>query len=273
MLRVTAVALVWLASSASADPLVTAPAGWSGGPNAELAAQASAQPHFGGGSATVTAERYNAPAPSAVVLMVVRATSATTDARTAAAAELAALRSHGPSVEIDARDEHLIDDAHAIEASTSWHDASTKTKDSSRTLVVATKDHITSTTAECLSATDADAALVLACTAALPSLRPGVTVDARVTLSPGATTEPAAPEAAPATSSTISPVPPPRPSIPPIAIAQDDPPWDKRPLIVGAGLVVLAAVFWWNRKRRARFAAESGAAKPDHAKRGDRDER
>jgi hypothetical protein len=28
---------------------------------------------------------------------------------------------------------------------------------------------------------------------------------------------------------------------------------DRRPIYVGAGLVVLAAVFWWNRKRRERL--------------------
>jgi hypothetical protein len=71
--------------------------------------------------------------------------------------------------------------------------------------------------------------------------------------------------------------------LPPMAIAQDKPPIDRRPIYIGAGLVVLAAVFYWNRRRRDRFdredapetapdddgddlhAAARGAAKDDDA--------
>jgi hypothetical protein len=41
-----------------------------------------------------------------------------------------------------------------------------------------------------------------------------------------------------------------------MAIHQDPPPADRRPLFVGAGIVVLAAIFWWNRQRRERFERE-----------------
>jgi hypothetical protein len=49
----------------------------------------------------------------------------------------------------------------------------------------------------------------------------------------------------------------PRVRIPPIVIRQDKPALDQRPLYVGAGLVVLAAVFWWNRRQRERFDRDS----------------
>jgi hypothetical protein len=49
----------------------------------------------------------------------------------------------------------------------------------------------------------------------------------------------------------------PRVRIPPIVIPQDKPAVDRRPIYVGAGLVVLAAVFWWNRRQRERFDRDS----------------
>jgi MYXO-CTERM domain-containing protein len=47
--------------------------------------------------------------------------------------------------------------------------------------------------------------------------------------------------------------------MPPIVVRQDtsEPASDKRPLFVGAGVVGLAAAFWWNRRRRERYAAEA----------------
>lgn len=45
-----------------------------------------------------------------------------------------------------------------------------------------------------------------------------------------------------------------------MVIPQDRPPADRRPVFVGAGLIVLALAFWWNRRRRDRFEREDQGA-------------
>ena len=259
---VIAVAVLAWSASASADPMLAPPAGWSGGRNAELAAQASSHPHFGGGDAKVVAEQYQ-PATPGVVLMVVRASKATSSAAPDAAGELATLRDHGPTVEVVENNEHVDDTTHVVEMRVSWRDTSTDTTDTSRTLVAATKDWIYATTAECMAASGADTALRDACKAALATLDVGVPADTRVALVPSPTTTMQGHTVIEPGMSSPPATTPHRPAIPPIAVEQDEPPSDKRPLIVGAGLVVLAAVFWWNRKRRARFAAEDRGARDD----------
>jgi hypothetical protein len=48
----------------------------------------------------------------------------------------------------------------------------------------------------------------------------------------------------------------PRGTLPPIEVAPPAPAPDRRPVFVGAGIVMLAALFWWNQRRRARLAEE-----------------
>lgn len=48
----------------------------------------------------------------------------------------------------------------------------------------------------------------------------------------------------------------PRGTLPPIEVAPPQPAPDRRPVFVGAGIVLLAALFWWNTRRRARLAEE-----------------
>nr|MDQ3370859.1 DUF4448 domain-containing protein [Myxococcota bacterium] len=47
-------------------------------------------------------------------------------------------------------------------------------------------------------------------------------------------------------------------TLPPMAIAPASPEADRRPVYVGAGVLALAALFYWNRRKRDRFGAESG---------------
>jgi hypothetical protein len=47
-----------------------------------------------------------------------------------------------------------------------------------------------------------------------------------------------------------------RPTLTPITVAAPQRESDRRPIYVGFGLVVLAAVFWWNRRRREKFERE-----------------
>ena len=53
--------------------------------------------------------------------------------------------------------------------------------------------------------------------------------------------------------------------LPPRAIVQDPPTLDRRPIYLGAGLVVLALAFHWNRRRRDRFDREDDDGDDLHA--------
>jgi hypothetical protein len=97
-----------------------------------------------------------------------------------------------------------------------------------------------------------------------------------------------APAAAPSQAATMSPVAPGTPSLelprlddrrrvalPPMVIPQDPPGPDRRPVYIGAGLIVLGAAFWWNRRQRDRFEREDGRGPPARAaavRRRDRDD-
>ena len=52
----------------------------------------------------------------------------------------------------------------------------------------------------------------------------------------------------------------PRVALPPMVIRPEPPAPDNRPAYVGGGIVVLAALFWWNRRQRDRFEREDEAA-------------
>jgi hypothetical protein len=63
--------------------------------------------------------------------------------------------------------------------------------------------------------------------------------------------------------------------LPAIVVAQDPPDVDRRPIYLGAGLIVLAAMFWWNRRRRDRFEREdhgSAPARPARSRDADADD-
>lgn len=49
-------------------------------------------------------------------------------------------------------------------------------------------------------------------------------------------------------------------ALPPIVIPVARPARDLRPVWVGAGLVVIAAVFWWNQRRRASLGQSDRSA-------------
>ena len=101
-----------------------------------------------------------------------------------------------------------------------------------------------------------------------PAARAGAaTGEPTESLSPSATMQPVGPE--------VPRLPPrldgSRFKLPPMVIAQDRPGVDRRPIYLGAGLIVLAAVFWWNRRRRDRFEREDGTAPARPARRPDAD--
>jgi hypothetical protein len=61
--------------------------------------------------------------------------------------------------------------------------------------------------------------------------------------------------------------------MPPTTIPLDRPDADRRPVFVGAGIVALAFMFWWNRRRRDRFEREDRGDPPVRRSRDSRDSR
>jgi hypothetical protein len=101
-----------------------------------------------------------------------------------------------------------------------------------------------------------------------------------------AETQPATTPESPPPTATMQPVDPNAPQLPariddgsriklpPMVVSQDRPPVDRRPIYLGMGLVVLAAVFWWNRRRRDRFEREDHGtppARPERSRDADAD--
>ncbi|MGN6105750.1 MAG: hypothetical protein ACTHU0_11640, partial [Kofleriaceae bacterium] len=134
-----------------------------------------------------------------------------------------------------------------------------------RRVVVAGQDaQLIAVRGECFLPHDAAPPLIEACDRALATLDPEIPADRRVALAvvsdPG---EPAPPEPDGSTP-TLQPrlddgarIP-----LPPIAVApaprRAAP--DRRPIYVGAGLIALAALFYWNRRRRDRFERDDEPA-------------
>jgi hypothetical protein len=213
--------------------LVTAPVGWQGGANRELVEQTGKVGHFGGVHGVIEAERYDAPEPG-VVLYVTRVSANVGAPNDAAAAELATF-THG-SLEPEVKDK-------ALDGNVTWKDGDVN--GATRMVIAATADRIVAVKGECYYGNDASAKDVASCVQALGSLDVGIAVKDRVAL-----TVPAAP--APTVPSLTAPglteqhVP-----MPPMTVKQPTPGPDRRPVYAGAGLIVIAAIFWWNRRRRA----------------------
>jgi len=215
--------------------LIAAPAGWTGGANRELVEQTGRVAHFGGVHGVIEAERYDAPS-AGVVLYVTRVAANIASPSDAAAAEVQTIAHGTPSVE--AKDK-------ALDVQTSWRDGDVAV--TSRMIIAATADRIVAVKGECYEGTAAAALDVKHCIDALAALDPGIAAKDRVGLAvPTATAPAATPSTLTTPSLTDSHV-----SMPPMAVHQDAPGPDRRPVYVGAGLIVIAAIFWWNRRRAA----------------------
>jgi len=209
--------------------LVVPPAGWTGPVNQDLSQQSGVQHHFGRVGAVVEAIQFNGPN---IVLYVTRASATTAASGDDADAEL--LQFAHP---IDART--LEDKAITVEGA--WHAADVS--GTARMVIVTDAHQIVSVKGECYAGAAAQPADVAACTKALTTLDTGIAPADRVAIM--------APSSVPAAPQLTTPGPSgTHVAMPPISVHQKAPA-DLRPVYVGAGLIVIAAVFWWNRRRAA----------------------
>ncbi len=246
------------------------PPGWTGDAAAavSLSKQLEAVPHFSGLRTIVTTEVYRAPEGGAFYATRMFASAATVEAdarNRAASAELAerlgAVKRAGSAAVSDHASRRALPDELMLEATEGWHDPNVV--ESSRIVIAADAQQLVAVIGECVLAADAPSDVASACTAALATLDPEIPRDKRVPLSIVGDAI-----AAPTTSSTPSStmqVPEgsaasldggPRPTMPPMSIPQAETPRDCRPVYIGIGLIVLALVFWWNRRRREQLERE-----------------
>ena len=249
---------------------VTAPTGWRQDveqANA-LAAKANAMSQFGGARAVATA-RVFVPDAGPGALYVTMIAAKVKDHRDAAARVAvdgflgAPKRAQLSSVRVSvARSESRIDvEAKQIEALLQWKDDQIMTH--ARLVIAGDDENLIAVTGECIVTPDTNAVVRDACLKALASLDPGIAADKRVVLelAPEGSEPPApAPTAGSAGSGARAPTMSdgPRTPMPPMHM----PPAparavDRRPVYVGAGIVVLAGLFWWNRRRREQLEAKA----------------
>lgn len=209
--------------------IVTAPAGWTGGASQQLVEQTGREGHLGGVHGVVEAERWDAPG-GGLVLYATRVMATTASPGDAAAAEVAMI--HHPVT-----GDHVVDGLRVIE--TAWTEGDVH--GAGRLVIAASADRVVAVSGECYAGAGKD---VAPCTAALGTLDPGVAPKDRIAI-PEASRVPPVPQlTTPGPSATHV-------TMPPVHLRQDAQ-TDYRPVYVGAGLIVIAAVFWWNRKRAAR---------------------
>lgn len=259
------------AAQAAPGNIVDAPAGWRADPEqaSALAQRLVAAPH-----ALPTQSAVEAYAHDGVALIATRMTitlpsegreAAQAGAIRAALDELrgepkratlagghAAERSWDESV--DAANKQVV-------AMLLWADDASKALVSASGRIASDGAKLAIATAECIATEASNQATVMACHRAIASLDPGIALAQRVALAVPAASAPP-PPAAPAPSSNASMAAPPSLSdgthivLPPQHVPLPPPEPDRRPVYVGFGVVMLAAMFWWNRRRRDRFERE-----------------
>lgn len=241
-LRLAALLLVSSTAAAAPTPIVTPPAGWVSDPeqakeiskNGDAAVEVFV-PHSPG--VALIASRFSGPATG-------------DEARRAldemyGAADRAKIIT--PSAQIVERADHYDADRKELVATQTVKSDTTTV---ARLVIALDATHATAALGECVIRDDAQPALVEQCKAALVSLDPAVTARVAFALPTTATTIEAPTVAQPSMSDGT------KYQMPPIKVEQDQPSTDRRPIYVGAGLVVLAAIFWFNRRQRDKFGKD-----------------
>ncbi len=256
--------LVAFAGTAQADS-IKPPAGWTadGAAAVSLTKKLGDVPHFGGLRAVVTTEVFRT---QGATLFMTRATATIAGldgpnrdkAATTEGHELlrAMMRSGGKPYSDLSRSSD--ENAKTIEMTQRWHDEITKVATHSRIVIAADAQQMIAVTGECLLAADVTKDVDAACTAALATIDPGIPLEGRVRLTiskeAGPVIQPP-PSGAGSTSGPSLVDSGERPSLPPMQFPQEREP-DRRPIYVGLGLIVLAVVFYLNRKNREKLERE-----------------
>jgi hypothetical protein len=262
-LLIATLASMMLAAAAHAGT-IEPPPGWrlDASLSSDLGGRLNETGHFGLDKADrpirANADVY-VPAAGGVVLSVVLVAAKTQD-ELAAAARAAIDDLHASSQRAALSGSGIVEEGwqekvdaaqKQIEATLAWRDPNAKTSSTARVIVVADGERITAVTGECFASDDSDGKLVDACKVALATLDPGVDPAQRVALAlapAGSRPTPRPQELRePARMDDGTRVP-----LPPMTIPQEGRTVDRRPVYVGIALVVLAALFWWNRRYRAR---------------------
>lgn len=291
-------ALPSLAHAQAAEPppttvSVTAPAGWGldGERTAAQARSLRAQAHLGGSARATAAAYRSSPAGALLVVSELVAEPAPVDAVSAARTELTDLHGvvgavGGTLVEW----KYVATDPRLAEARLTWKDPSIGTTSITRALVFRSAGAVTVASAECVLGPDAEA-LRAPCEAALASLRPqdavvriehglgaadpagAATTTTTTTDATGATggEEPAAGTGGAGSGGTTAPSMREGPDLPTTILVRPPPAQkDRRPLLLLAGVAVLAAVFLWNRRQRQRLEAAEARERKRAEARGKR---
>ncbi len=258
---------------ATPAPMVRPPVGWTADPEraSTLATKMSALRQLGGAKVIIATEVY-VPSTPGVALFVTRISSEklTETTTEAARAALEDFRTSAPRP-YDWRDAADPDTGSYI-AHAAWTDLSMHTQTVGTLVIVATATTVVTVRGECLSADGGDGAPVNACTKALSTLDTGVPRAERlaITMPPAAAPdpEPVRPAEEPARLTDGQQV-----HLTPMTFSESKPDRDRRPIYLGAGIVVLAAAFWWNRRQRERFDREDAGGPPARSRvpRGDED--
>jgi hypothetical protein len=251
--------LLLVASVASAGTL-TKPEGWTASDSKELAAGASEATHFGvhgGPGSKVSAMQIAPPGDSGVMLFATRIEMTVPNDPAAVRAEIdafhgAAKRAQlaGTTIVEQGWTEHVDDATKQVDAALEYHDTTNKLTVTSRIVIAAEADTLVAVTGECMARDDAAQKQATLCKLALASLDPDPAPKAKhrdIALAPAGTPAPEDHSENPGPSmSDGSHIP-----IPPLIIHPDtQPDIDRRPVYIGAGIVLLAGVFWWNMKRK-----------------------
>lgn len=255
--------LLALTGVANAE-MVKPPPGWTAdSPLAvKLSKDSSALPHFGGRQSLVTTEVYrNGQAALFVHQISAALAGAEGPARDRAASEelhelILAAKRLGATAKVDRLNATAIA-GNLVEGWLRWHDDATTVVSGHRMVVAADEQQVVAVHGECLSPQTTPAAVQKACDDALASLDPGIAPDRRVKLSVIAHAAEPAPEPAGSAKQAPSLVESgERPSLPPMQIPQEQREADRRPIYVGLGLIVLAVIFYLNRKNREKLERE-----------------
>jgi hypothetical protein len=260
VVALVAVAAAGAASVAVADPtaMVRAPAGWRA--DAERAAEvtAAAGKHDG----VVAIEAYVPDGGGrGAALFVTRVTTPGVHDASGAVDDFHAVvrrdRLTSTTVVEDSFRSHV--DGAVTVAELASHDPAIHLARASRLVARVDADRLVAVTGECLLRDDLAPDVAAACKAALATLEPGAGAASPPGPLPAAATAPdsVAPSSAPP--AVMRPLDPAKdaPMMPPVEVATPESSERWRPLVFGAGLVLLAGLFLANRRRRQDLATQA----------------